>query len=236
MIDLFEIINSRRDNRIKITGIVSELSVIPYTTKDINSLVSILLDKRDELDIKIFDIHQEDASVSRRPLSIADTYERRRPLSITDTYERLPIEAITFDIDVYMNAELYNNICSEFEDLIDYFTTGAIKYDVVEEAMSGLSIARTARSDFPEPYVTVNWEDLYDTRRNPLGDSTLYEFQEYNFFGMGSYPRHHDADGDILSFMEFEQDFRPTDMSNMFSNMVLSLDELSRPVIDRRDR
>lgn len=224
MIDLFEIINSRRDYRIKITGIVSELSVIPYTTKDINSLVSILLDKRDELDIKIFDIHQEDASVSRRPLSI------------TDTYERLPIEAITFDIDVYMNAELYNNIYSEFEDLIDYFTTGAIKYDVVEEAMSGLAVARTARSDFPEPYVTVNWEDLSDTRRNPLRDSTLYEFQEYNFFGMGSYPRHHDADGDILSFMEFEQDFRPTDMSNMFSNMVLSLDELSRPVIDRRDR
>lgn len=224
MIDLFEIINSRKNYRLNIKGIVSDLNVIPYTTKDINSLTAILIDKRAELDVKTFDISKEDAVISRRSVVI------------TDTYERLPIDAITFDIDVYMNAKLYNEIYSEFEDFIDYFTVGSIKYDTIsDEIMTTI--------DESEDYVSGRISaDLHDLIMQRDIDTPNYDWwssldgNPETVSSIGSYPRSHDADGDVLSYMEFGQDFRQTDMSNMFSNMVLSLDNMPRPVIDRGNR
>lgn len=224
MIDLFEIINSRKSHRLNIKGMVSDLNVIPYTTKDINSLTAILLDKRAELDVKTFDVSKEDAVISRRSIVI------------TDTYERLPIDAITFDIDIYMNAKLYNEIYSEFEDFIDYFTVGSIKYDTVsDEIMTTIDESE----DYVSGIVNANLYDLITQRdiNTPNYDwwSSLDGNSEITS-SIGSYPRSHDADGDVLSYMEFDADFRPTDISNMFSNMVLSLDNIPRPVIDRGNR
>ena len=211
MKDLFEIINSRKNHRLNIKGMVSDLNVIPYTTKDINAFTAILIDRMEELDIKTFDVSKEDAVISRRSITI------------TDTYERLPIDAITFDIDVYMNTGLYNEIYSEFEDFIDYFTVGSIRYDIVSnEIMTTI--------DESEEYVSARIETPYYDWWNSLdGQADIVS-------GIGSYPRLYDVDGDILSYMEFDADFRPADMSNMFSNMILNLDNISRPVIDRRDR
>lgn len=197
MIDIFDIINERRDKRIHITGVVSELRTSPFTTDEINDLIFVLMKYKDEMDTVEFEIQQDVAHISRSPLS-RGIYGAYEPMRET-------VDAITFNIDVYMNARLYNEIYNRFESFIDYFTIGVVKYDIKDELM-----------------ITTDYEAY--TWWNEMDREASYD--------LGSYPRTHDADGDAM----FAAQFGPTDMSNMFSNMVLTLDGISRPVMDREVR
>ena len=231
MIDLFDIINNRRDRRINIQGIVSELDTSPYTIYEFNDLVDLLLNNKDEIDTTKFDVKQDVNFMPINPLSrgmYGSGYER---------IEERRIESITFEIDVHTNAQLYNEIYNKHEGFIDYFTTGAFRYDIQDELM----ITTDSEEEYISARINAVIDDLIINRdiNRPRGMNPIYswwdEMDRDATYDIGSYPRH-DADGDVLSFMEFDQSFRPTDMTDMFSNMVLTLDNISRPVIDGEDR
>ena len=193
---IFDIIENRKDKHIKIKGEISEYSLV-YEMNTINDFYLILLDNTDHMDVTTFNINENNA------------YTDINVYDITISAQRSTYSSIEFDIDIYVDNYLWREL-SDFEDFIDYYTPGAIKYenkhtsnlmiDELEEYMS-----RRIVPD-PEPVSsTIFWDELSSMDR-PLVNE---------LFDIGSRPvRSYDADGDAV----FAAEFRPTDFSGMFRN------------------
>ena len=117
------------------------------------------------------------------------------------------VELIQFEVE---RANI-SNINEEEDYFIKFTIIANVTEDLYDEIMMDMG-------DFIERYdieSNKTMDDIYQhsiRRPVPAGD-----------FGLGS----HDADGDIISFMEFGQNFRPTDIRSMFQNLTLNLDELT---------
>lgn len=199
MKDIFDIIETRKDKHIKIKGEISEYTLC-YDMDTINDFYSILLDNTDHMDITTFNINENNDSID---MSIYDMTIWAR----SSTYK-----SIEFDIDIYVDNYLWREL-SDFEDFIDYYTPGTIKYDnkhtsdsmidILEEYMSGRIVPD------PEPVSsTIIWDEL-SSMDEDIGNR-LFDIDGRPVIGYRSY----DADGDAV----FAAEFRPTDMSGMFRN------------------
>ena len=199
MKDIFDIIENRKDKHIKIKGEITEYCLV-YDTDTLDDFYNILLDNTDHMDITTFNVNENNDSIE---MSIYDI----TILARSSTYK-----SIEFDIDIYVDNHLWREL-SDFEDFIDYYTPGAIKYenkhtsnfmiDELEEYMS-----RRIVPD-PEPVSsTIIWDEL-SSMDGSIGN---------RLFDIGGRPvieyRNYDADGDAV----FAADFRPTDFSGMFRN------------------
>lgn len=227
MIDLFDIINNRKDRRINIKGEVVENGLL-FDTEYINELIELVLANEDEVETTKFKV--------REVVKDRSSIEHPRP------YEESMIKCIEFEIDMHVTNSFYNKVESHLEDFIDYYTIGSIVYDhYMDEAMITVDTTEEYMSrniNIESPRVDVVWDD-YRRWSETLDES-------YSDWQIGSYPRLeiddriHDADGDVVFAASF--DTRPADMTNMFSNMNLTLDTLelfdsiNRPVINGGDR
>lgn len=196
MRDIFDIIEKRKDKHIKIKGEISEYC-LTYDIDTINNFYSILLDNTDHIDVTTFNINEN------------NTFTDMNVYGITIPAQRSAYKSIEFDIDIYVDNHLWEEL-ADFEDFIDYYTEGTIKYDnkhisnsMIDELEEYMS--RRIVED-PEPVSsTVIWDEL-----SSMDWSSIDEL-----FNINSRPilsRNHDADGDVVF------DSRPTDMSNMFRN------------------
>jgi hypothetical protein len=199
MKDIFDIIENRKDKHIKIKGEITEYCLV-YDTDTLDDFYNILLDNTDHMDITTFNINDNNCSTD------INVYE------ITVPAQGSTYRSIEFDIDIYVDNHLWREL-SDFEDFIDYYTPGAIKYenkhisnfmiDELEEYMS-----RRIVPD-PEPVSsTIIWDEL-SSMDGGIGN---------RLFDIGGRPvieyRNYDADGDAV----FAAEFRPTDFSGMFRN------------------
>jgi hypothetical protein len=199
MKDIFDIIETRKDKHIKIKGEISEYTLC-YDMDTINDFYSILLDNTDHMDVTTFNINENNDSID---MSIYDI----TILARSSTYK-----SIEFDIDIYVDNYLWREL-SDFEDFIDYYTPGTIKYDnkhtsdsmidTLEEYMSGRIVPD------PEPVSsTIIWDES-SSMDGDIGNRLLVidgrPVIDY---------RSYDADGDAV----FAAEFRPTDFSGMFRN------------------
>ena len=199
MKDIFDIIETRKDNHIKIKGEISEYTLC-YDMDTINDFYSILLDNTDHMDVTTFNINENNDSID---MSIYDI----TILARSSTYK-----SIEFDIDIYVDNYLWREL-SDFEDFIDYYTPGTIKYynkhtsdsmiDRLEEYMSERIVPD------PEPVSsTIIWDEFSSmdgdigNRLLVIDDRPVIDYRSY------------DADGDAV----FAAEFRPTDFSGMFRN------------------
>lgn len=199
MKDIFDIIETRKDNHIKIKGEISEYTLC-YDMDVVNEFYSILLDNLEHLESTKFDIEQI------TPSTFIDNQGIYTSISGQD------YESVVFDIDIYVDNYLWREL-SDFEDFIYYYTEGSIKYsrkhisdsmiDELEEYMS-----RRIVPD-PEPVSsTIIWD------QSSLMDGDIGN----RLFAIDGRPvidyRSYDADGDAV----FAAEFRPTDFSGMFRN------------------
>lgn len=199
MKDIFDIIETRKDNHIKIKGEISEYTLC-YDMDVVNEFYSILLDNLEHLESTKFDIEQI------TPSTFIDNQGIYTSTSGQD------YESVVFDIDIYVDNYLWREL-SDFEDFIDYYTPGAIKYDNkhtsdsmvdrLEEYMSGRIVPD------PEPVSsTIIWDE-FSSMDGDIGN---------RLFAIDGRPvidyRSYDADGDAV----FAAEFRPTDFSGMFRN------------------
>lgn len=202
MIDLFDIINNRKDRRINIKGEVIENGLL-FDTEYINELIELVLANEDEVESTKFKV--------REVVKDRSSIEHPRP------YEESMVKCIEFEIDMYVTNSFYNKVESHLEDFIDYYTIGSIIYDhCMDEAMITVDTTEEYMSrniNTESPRVDVIWDD-YRRWSETLDES-------YSDWQIGSHPRlleiddHiHDADGDVV----FAAEFRPTDFSNMFRN------------------
>jgi hypothetical protein len=152
------------------------------------------------MDVTTFNINENNDSID---MSIYDI----TILARSSTYK-----SIEFDIDIYVDNYLWREL-SDFEDFIDYYTPGTIKYDnkhtsdsmidTLEEYMSGRIVPD------PEPVSsTIIWDES-SSMDGDIGNRLLVidgrPVIDY---------RSYDADGDAV----FAAEFRPTDFSGMFRN------------------
>lgn len=199
MKDIFDIIETRKDNHIKIKGEISEYTLC-YDMDVVNEFYSILLDNLEHLESTKFDIEQI------TPSTFIDNQGIYTSISGQD------YESVVFDIDIYVDNYLWREL-SDFEDFIDYYTPGTIKYDNkhtsdsmvdrLEEYMSGRIVPD------PEPVSsTIIWDE-FSSMDDDIGNRLLIidgrPVIDY---------RSYDADGDAV----FAAEFRPTDFSGMFRN------------------
>ena len=119
MIDIFDIINTRKTKRINIEGTINEnyLTVFPVRTLDelcdtIESFINSI--EVNTLSIESYDVFSSDHDYYFNPRNI--TIDISRPKKI----------AKEFKIDIKLTDEAYNIIYKRFEDFIDYYTVGAI--------------------------------------------------------------------------------------------------------------
>ena len=226
MIDIFDIIKTRKTKRINIGGTVSDSYICPFTLGDLNVLLDIIqnLDENKiEINtLKITSYEEPSLPITGRVVGmIGEFYSSSRLLTGNQKKE--------FKIDILLTEQAYDNIYTAFSDFIDYYTVGAIAVDWFKNEWER---ELTITTDPFEEYRSSSEEVRFDIN---IFDSSFDRDRLYyrgnEDYSLGSYAINHDADGDILSFMEFDQDFRPTDMSNMFSNMTLSIDLEDRPVI-----
>lgn len=205
MKDIFEIIENRKDNHIKIKGEISEYSLC-YDMDAINEFYSILLDNVEHLESTKFYIEQI------TPPAFIENQGIYTPTN------RQNYESIEFDIDIYVDNYLWRKL-ADFEDFIYYYTEDAVKYNnkhisnsMVDELEEYMSRRRLA-PDLESASSNIIWDEFSSIDRS-LADE---------LFNIGSRPmRSYDADGDAV----FAAEFRPTDMSNMFRNVSLDLSRL----------
>ena len=209
MRDIFDIIEKRKDKHIKIKGEISEYC-LTYDIDTINNFYSILLDNTDHMDITTFNINDNNNSYS----TDMNVY------GIIIPAQGSSYKTIEFDIDIYVDNHLWEEL-SNFEDFIDYYTEGSIKYnnkytsdsmiDRLEEYMSGRIIP-----DSEPVSSTIIWDE-FSSMDGDIGN---------RLFAIGGRPvigyRSYDADGDAV----FAAEFRPTDMSNMFRNASIDFSRL----------
>lgn len=199
MKDIFDIIETRKDNHIKIKGEISEYTLC-YDMDVVNEFYSILLDNLEHLESTKFDIEQI------TPSTFIDNQGIYTSTSGQD------YESVVFDIDIYVDNYLWREL-SDFEDFIDYYTPGTIKYDNkhtsdsmvdrLEEYMSGRIVPD------PEPVSsTIIWDE-FSSMDDDIGNRLLI-IDDRPVIDYRSY----DADGDAV----FAAEFRPTDFSGMFRN------------------
>lgn len=199
MKDIFDIIETRKDKHIKIKGEISEYTLC-YDMDVVNEFYSILLDNTDHMDVTTFNVNENNDSID---MSIYD---------ITILARSSSYKSIEFDIDIYVDNYLWREL-ADFEDFIDYYTPGTIKYDNkhtsdsmvdrLEEYMSGRIVPD------PEPVSsTIIWDE-FSSMDDDIGNRLLIidgrPVIDY---------RSYDADGDAV----FAAEFRPTDFSGMFRN------------------
>lgn len=199
MKDIFDIIETRKDKHIKIKGEIFEYSLV-YDIDTLDNFYNILLDNTDHMDITTFNINDNNCSTDMNVYGIVIPAQ-------SSTYR-----SIEFDIDIYVDNYLWREL-SDFEDFINYYTPGAIKYenkhtfnlmiDELEEYMS-----RRIVPD-PEPVSsTIIWDE-FSSMDGDIGNRLLVidgrPVIDY---------RSYDADGDAV----FAAEFRPTDFSGMFRN------------------
>jgi hypothetical protein len=199
MKDIFDIIETRKDKHIKIKGEISEYTLC-YDMDTINDFYSILLDNTDHMDVTTFNINENNDSID---MSIYDI----TILARSSTYK-----SIEFDIDIYVDNYLWREL-SDFEDFIDYYTPGTIKYDNKHTSDSMIDTLEEymSRRIVPDPepvFSTIAWDEssLMD---GDIGN-ILFAIDDRPVIGYRSY----DADGDAV----FAAEFRPTDFSGMFRN------------------
>ena len=199
MKDIFDIIETRKDKHIKIKGEISEYTLC-YDMDTINDFYSILLDNTDHMDVTTFNINENNDSIE---MSIYDI----TILARSSTYK-----SIEFDIDIYVDNYLWREL-SDFEDFIDYYTPGTIKYDNKHTSDSMVDRLEEYMSERivpdPEPVSsTIIWDE-FSSMDDDIGNRLLI---------MDGRPvidyRSYDADGDAV----FAAEFRPTDFSGMFRN------------------
>ena len=199
MKDIFDIIETRKDKHIKIKGEISEYTLC-YDMDTINDFYSILLDNTDHMNVTTFNINENNDSID---MSIYDI----TILARSSTYK-----SIEFDIDIYVDNYLWREL-SDFEDFIDYYTPGTIKYDNKHTSDSMIDRLEEYMSERivpdPEPVSsTIIWDEFSsmdgDIRNRLLviDDRPVIDYRSY------------DADGDAV----FAAEFRPTDFSGMFRN------------------
>jgi hypothetical protein len=222
MIDIFDVLKDRKDRRIQVQGSVSERYLIQYTIGDLNALVEMIIDNSEYIDTIKFNIEENNDSFTfdlppiRGARVVGTVGEFFNERVHTDSYK-----SITFDIDIYTTADIYNKIYSEFEDFIDYFTPGNIIYELgitSDEA----SIRRNDRFiDNQEDYsVHVNMADILSEdwmdRERPVYAATFsealdsfdYDTIRGRFTGseLGNsvrLPGDHDADGDAITLEDY---------------------------------
>lgn len=228
MIDIFDIIKTRKTKRINIEGTVSDSHICPFTLGDLNVLLDIIqnLDENKiEINtLKITSYEEPSLPVTGRIAGmIGEFYSSSRLLTGNQKKD--------FKIDILLTEQAYDNIYTAFSDFIDYYTVGAIAVDWFKnEWERELTITTDPFEEYMSSVNRRQFDIDFDFLSSNLDVDRLY-YRGNEDYSLGSYAINHDADGDILSFMEFDQDFRPTDMSNMFSNMTLSIDLEDRPVI-----
>ena len=199
MKDIFDIIETRKDKHIKIKGEISEYTLC-YDMDTINDFYSILLDNTDHMDVTTFNINENNDSID---MSIYDI----TILARSSTYK-----SIEFDIDIYVDNYLWREL-SDFEDFIDYYTPGTIKYDNKHTSDSMVDRLEEYMSERivpdPEPVSsTIIWDEFSSmdgdigNRLLVIDDRPVIDYRSY------------DADGDAV----FAAEFRPTDFSGMFRN------------------
>ena len=199
MKDIFDIIETRKDKHIKIKGEISEYTLC-YDMDTINDFYSILLDNTDHMDITTFNINENNDSID---MSIYDI----TILARSSTYK-----SIEFDIDIYVDNYLWREL-SDFEDFIDYYTPGTIKYDNKHTSDSMVDRLEEYMSERivpdPEPVSsTIIWDE-FSSMDDDIGNRLLImDGRPVNDY------RSYDADGDAV----FAAEFRPTDFSGMFRN------------------
>lgn len=188
MIDLFDILKNQKNNRINIKGIVSEYSALPFTVGDINEIVSLLINNDKSVEIMSFKVTQE------KPKRDIGT------IGLHGSSYEWDIETVSFDIDVKVTTELYNTIYTEFEDFIDYFTPGNIKYDYKEEEIM-ITRDDTDYEEYTSARVNASWDDVLGV----LSSQAAY-YDDYTDWQIGSHPRferNYDADGDVMFAASF---------------------------------
>ena len=199
MKDIFDIIETRKDKHIKIKGEISEYTLC-YDMDTINDFYSILLDNTDHMDVTTFNINENNDSID---MSIYDI----TILARSSTYK-----SIEFDIDIYVDNYLWREL-SDFEDFIDFYTPGTIKYDNKHTSDSMIDRLEEYMSERivpdPEPVSsTIIWDEFSSmdgdigNRLLVIDDRPVIDYRSY------------DADGDAV----FAAEFRPTDFSGMFRN------------------
>ena len=199
MKDIFDIIETRKDKHIKIKGEISEYTLC-YDMDTINDFYSILLDNTDHMDVTTFNINENNDSIE---MSIYDI----TVLARSSTYK-----SIKFDIDIYVDNYLWREL-SDFEDFIDYYTPGTIKYDNKHTSDSMIDRLEEYMSERivpdPEPVSsTIIWDE-FSSMDGDIGNRLLV-IDNRPVIDYRSY----DADGDAV----FAAEFRPTDFSGMFRN------------------
>lgn len=199
MKDIFDIIETRKDKHIKIKGEISEYTLC-YDMDTINDFYSILLDNTDHMDVTTFNINENNDSID---MSIYDI----TILARSSTYK-----SIEFDIDIYVDNYLWREL-SDFEDFIDYYTPGTIKYDNKHTSDSMIDRLEEYMSERivpdPEPVSsTIIWDE-FSSMDGDIGNRLLV-IDNRPVIDYRSY----DADGDAV----FAAEFRPTDFSGMFRN------------------
>lgn len=112
------------------------------------------------------------------------------------------VELIQFETE---RTNIFNN------DDEDYFLKFTIISNVTEDLYDEIMITM---GDF------IGYYDIELNKQNSIADNVSRRVPAGDF-GLGF----HDADGDVISFMELGQMFRPTNMNGMFQNMVLNLSE-----------
>jgi hypothetical protein len=199
MKDIFDIIETRKDKHIKIKGEISEYTLC-YDMDTINDFYSILLDNTDHMDITTFNINENNDSID---MSIYDI----TILARSSTYK-----SIEFDIDIYVDNYLWREL-SDFEDFIDYYTPGTIKYDNkhISDSMIDELEEYMSRRIVPDPE-PVSSTIIWDESSSMDGDigNRLLVIDGRPVIDYRSY----DADGDAV----FAAEFIPTDFSGMFRN------------------
>ncbi len=204
MKDIFDIIKDRKDNHIKIKGEIGSSS-FSYSLDTINDFINIILNNQEHVDMITFNITEN------KPSAILANHGIYASAHIPE--ER----SIEFDIDIYVDNYLYDEL-EDLKDFIYYFTEGSIKYSFFDEAMSTIEDVvsyRARRSIDDNPTVRVNWEDVVSRLAQPVPEYN-WNYELDTHWEIGS----HDADGDVV----YAAEFRATDMTNMFSNMNLTLD------------
>ena len=220
MIDIFDIMKETKNHHINIEGTVSDSYVGPFTIGDLTVLIDILRGlTEDEIEIKELrtsSYDHEDYN-SLTGYGIYGNGLRRNPIIATTSTD--------FRIDVLLTQTIYERIYAAFGDFIDYFTVGAIAVDWFKnEWEREMTITTDPYEEYRSSSEEVHFDiDIFDSSFDR--DSLYYRGNED--YSLGSYAINHDADGDVATLAS---SFRPTDMNNMFSNMVLNL-ELDRPVV-----
>lgn len=136
MIDIFDIINTRKTKRINIEGTIDENYLTVFSIKTLDDLCDAISSfiNNDTIEIKTFSIESYDVftdnngySFGPRSITIDDDIFSRDEFIFNPRGANVrPRLAKDFKIDIKLTDEVYDSIYKRFENFIDYYTVGAI--------------------------------------------------------------------------------------------------------------